>query len=165
MDGNIVFLYGDIDKKFYMKKPKAKQKQKACNLAKSLYDLKLALKQLHQKFDNITITNELKTNECNTCIYIYIYIKDTYNDYIILCLYVDKHAHYWQLLGKVYKKGTPTSLLQIIQAFSVVANGYFLGCMVVCFTPQQTISPPLLFMLGKELGNMGLPLSQQMEIL
>ena len=38
-----------------------------------------------KKIDNTMITNGFKINECDKCVY----IKDTKNDYIILCLYVD----------------------------------------------------------------------------
>ena len=52
---------------------------------KSLYGLKQAPKQWHQKFDSVMLANDFKINECDKCVY----VKDTKNCYIILCLYVD----------------------------------------------------------------------------
>ena len=54
-------------------------------MVKSLYGLKQAPKQWHEKFDNTMITNGFRINEYNKCVY----IKDTENGYVILCLYVD----------------------------------------------------------------------------
>ena len=42
-------------------------------------------KQWHEKFDNTMITNGFRINECDKCVY----IKDTENGYVILCLYID----------------------------------------------------------------------------
>lgn len=52
---------------------------------KSLYELKQAPKQWHEKFDNVMMTNDFKINECDKCAY----VKTTDVGYIILCLYVD----------------------------------------------------------------------------
>ena len=51
---------------------------------KSLYSLKQSPKQWHEKFDSAMLANEFKTNECDKCVY----VKDTENGYVILCLYV-----------------------------------------------------------------------------
>ena len=56
-----------------------------CKLIKSLYGLKQALKQWHAKFDQTMLSNGFKLNECDKCVY----IKDTPNQEVILCLYVD----------------------------------------------------------------------------
>ena len=50
-----------------------------------MYGLKQTPKQWHEKFDNTMITNGFMINECDKCVY----IKDTENGYVILCLYVD----------------------------------------------------------------------------
>ena len=56
-----------------------------CKLVKSLYGLKQALKQWHQKFDKVIAQFGFTVHEHNKCIY----SKDFGNEYIILCLYVD----------------------------------------------------------------------------
>ena len=52
---------------------------------KSLYGLKQSPKQWHEKFDNAMMSNGFKINKCDKCVY----VKDSGNDYVILCLYVD----------------------------------------------------------------------------
>ena len=47
--------------------------------------LKQAPKQRHKKFDNAIMSNGFRLNECDKCVY----IKDTANGYVIMCLYVD----------------------------------------------------------------------------
>ncbi|GJS07094.1 retrovirus-related pol polyprotein from transposon TNT 1-94 [Tanacetum coccineum] len=61
------------------------QEGKVCRLVKSLYDLKQAPKQWHQKFDHTMLESGFKINECEKCVY----VKDTSAGYVILCLYVD----------------------------------------------------------------------------
>ncbi|KAK6151061.1 hypothetical protein DH2020_015993 [Rehmannia glutinosa] len=61
------------------------QERKACKLVKSLYELKQAPKQWHEKFDSTMKSNGFKINECDKCVY----IKCSTNDYVIVCLYVD----------------------------------------------------------------------------
>ena len=50
-----------------------------------MYSLKQAPKLWHEKFDNVMITSGFKINEYDKCIY----VKDTENGYVIVCLYVD----------------------------------------------------------------------------
>ena len=52
---------------------------------KSLYGLKQAPKQWHEKFDRAMVANGFRINERDKCVY----VKNTENGYIILCLYVD----------------------------------------------------------------------------
>ena len=89
MDVKTVFLNGDIEEEIYMEQPEGfsapDKERKVCKLVKSLYGLKQAPEQWHEKFDNAMITNGFKINECDKCVY----IKDTKNWYVILCLYVD----------------------------------------------------------------------------
>ena len=58
---------------------------RVCKLVKSLYGLKQAPKQWHKKFDNMMLTNGFRINECDKCVY----IKNTHEGYVIVCLYVD----------------------------------------------------------------------------
>ncbi|KAL6344924.1 hypothetical protein AAG906_006685 [Vitis piasezkii] len=61
------------------------QEKKVCKLVKSLYGLKQAIKQWHEKFDNVMLSHGFKINECDKCVY----VKDTEHGYVIVCLYVD----------------------------------------------------------------------------
>ena len=61
------------------------QEKKVCRPVKSLYGLKQAPKQWHEKFDNAMMSNGFRINECDKCVY----VKDTTNGYVIVCLYVD----------------------------------------------------------------------------
>ena len=54
-------------------------------MVKSLYGLKQARKQWHEKFDNVMMSHDFKINECDKCVY----VKDTEHGYIIFCLYID----------------------------------------------------------------------------
>ena len=89
MDVKTAFLNGDLDEEIYMEQPEGLvapgQEKKVCKLVKSLYGLKQAPKQWHQKFDSVVLANGFKINECDKCIY----VKNTVNGYVILCLYVD----------------------------------------------------------------------------
>ncbi|GKD82704.1 retrotransposon protein, putative, ty1-copia subclass [Tanacetum coccineum] len=89
MDVKTVFLNGDLEEKIYMNQPEGfiarGHESKVCRLVKSLYDLKQAPTQWHQKFDHTMLESGFKINECNKCVY----VKDTSSGYVILCLYVD----------------------------------------------------------------------------
>ena len=71
------FFNGDLDEDIYMEQPEdfstPGQEKKICKLVKSLYGLKQALKQLHEKFDNVIMVHGFKINKCDK----YVYIKDT----------------------------------------------------------------------------------------
>ena len=62
MDEKTVFLYGELDEEIYMEQPEGfsalGQEKKVYKLVKSLYELKQALKQWHEKIDNIMIKNQ-----------------------------------------------------------------------------------------------------------
>ena len=87
MDVKIAFLNGDLEEEIYMEQPEGfivpGQEKKVCKLVKSLYGLKQALKQWHEKFDNTMITNGFRINECDKCVY----IKDIENGchFVSLC--------------------------------------------------------------------------------
>ena len=89
MDVKTAFLNGDLEEEIYMEQPEGfvapGQENKVCKLVKSLYGLKQAPKQWHQKFDQAMIESGFKINECDKCVY----VKNTENGYVILCLYVD----------------------------------------------------------------------------
>ena len=89
MDVKTAFLNGDLNEEIYMEQPEGfvapGQEKKVCKLVKSLYGLKQAPKQWHEKFDNVMITSGFKINECDKCVY----VKNTENEYVIVCLYVD----------------------------------------------------------------------------
>ena len=89
MDVKTASLNGDLDEEIYMEQPEGfvapGQGNKVCKLVKSLYGLKQAPKQWHEKFDRVMLANGFKINECDKCVY----VKNTENGYVILCLYVD----------------------------------------------------------------------------
>ena len=55
-----------------------------CKLVKSLYGLKQALKQWHNKFDHVFVTNGYSINAADKCIY----NKYEDNTCVVICLYV-----------------------------------------------------------------------------
>jgi hypothetical protein len=73
MDVKTTFLNGELDEKIYMDQPEGfiedGQENKVCRLIKSLYGLKQALKQWHEKFDNTLIVAGFAVNESDTCVY------------------------------------------------------------------------------------------------
>ena len=89
MDVKTAFLNGDLDEEIYMEQPEGfstpGKEGKVCRLVRSLYGLKQAPKQWHEKFDNVVLSSGFKINECDKCVY----VKDTAEGYVILCLYVD----------------------------------------------------------------------------
>ena len=60
-------------------------KRKCANLQKSLYELKQAPKQWHEKFDHTMLENGFKINECDKCVY----VKTINHECVVMCLYVD----------------------------------------------------------------------------
>ena len=89
MDVKTTFLNGDLDEEIYMEQPEGfiilGQEKKVCRLVKSLYGLKQASKQWHEKFDSVMITNGFKINECDKCVY----VKNIKRGSVIICLYID----------------------------------------------------------------------------
>ena len=89
MDVKTAFLNGELEEEIYMEQPEGfivpGQENKVCRLVKSLYGLKQAPKQWHAKFDKVMLSNGFKINECDKCVY----IKNTPNHEVIVCLYVD----------------------------------------------------------------------------
>ncbi|GJW82156.1 putative RNA-directed DNA polymerase [Tanacetum coccineum] len=89
IDVKTAFLNGDLEKEIYMEQHEGftapRQEGKVYKPVKSLYGLKQAPKQWHQKFDHVMIECGFKINECDK----YVYVKDTNNRYVILCVNVD----------------------------------------------------------------------------
>ena len=89
MDVKTAFLNGDLEEEIYMDQPEGfvepGQESKVCKLTKSLYGLKQASKQWHEKFNSCMIKNGCKSNECDK----YIYSKSWNNLHVIISLYMD----------------------------------------------------------------------------
>ena len=89
MEVKTTFPNGDLNEEIYMDQPEGfislGHEKKVCRLVKSLYGLKQASKQWHEKFDKVMLSNGFTINECDKCVY----VKDTNNGYVIVCLYVD----------------------------------------------------------------------------
>ena len=75
----------ELDEFIYMEHPEGfsvpEKEKKVCKLVKSLYGLKQASKQRHEKFDKVMMSNGFKINECDKCVY----IKNTDKCYVIVC--------------------------------------------------------------------------------
>ncbi|GJY33512.1 zinc finger, CCHC-type containing protein [Tanacetum coccineum] len=61
-------------------------KHKVCKMVKSLYGLKQALKQWHQKFDKVVLSSGFLLNQLDKCVYSKF---DGTGNGVIICLYVD----------------------------------------------------------------------------
>ena len=89
MNVKTAFLNGDLEEEIYLEQPEGfivpGQEQKVCRLIKSLYGLKQVPKQWHAKFDEVMLSNGFKINKRDKCVY----VKQTHNCFVILCLYVD----------------------------------------------------------------------------
>ena len=89
MDVKTAFLNEELEEEIYMEQPEGfvvpGKERKVCKLVKSLYGLKQAPKQWHAKFDQTMLANGFKINECDKCVY----IKNTPNHEVIVCLYID----------------------------------------------------------------------------
>ena len=89
MDIKTTLLNGKLDEEIYMDQPDGfvvkGQESKVCKLFKSLYGLKQAHKQWHEKFDRTSTSAGFVINEADRCVY-YRYGGGAG---VILCLYVD----------------------------------------------------------------------------
>ncbi|KAA0055650.1 hypothetical protein E5676_scaffold16G00150 [Cucumis melo var. makuwa] len=89
MDVKTAFLNDDLEEEIYMEQPEGfivhDQESKVCKLDKPLYGLKQALKQWHEKLENLLMSKGFTVNESNKCIY----YKTEGRLCIIICLYVD----------------------------------------------------------------------------
>jgi hypothetical protein len=85
----IAFLNGELGEEIYMEQSAGfvanGQEGMVCKLLKSLYDLKQALKQWHEKFDRTFTSVGFVVNEADKCVY----YRYGGGEGVILCLYVD----------------------------------------------------------------------------
>ncbi|GJX88229.1 zinc finger, CCHC-type containing protein [Tanacetum coccineum] len=69
MDMKTTFLNGELEEKVYMNQPQgfimSGNENKLCRLIKSLYGLKHAPKKLHQKFDEVVLSNGYLLNQAH----------------------------------------------------------------------------------------------------
>jgi hypothetical protein len=89
MDVKTTFLNGELEEEIYMEQPDGfvvkGQESKVCRLLKSLYGLKKAPKQWHEKFDQTLTSVGFVANEADKCVY----YRHGGGQMVILCLYVD----------------------------------------------------------------------------
>ncbi|GKA76806.1 zinc finger, CCHC-type containing protein [Tanacetum coccineum] len=90
MDVKTTFLNGNLEKEVYMNQPQGfimlGNENKVCKLIKSLYVLKQAPKQWHQKLDEVVLSNGYLLNQADKCVYSEF---DEIGKGVIICLYVD----------------------------------------------------------------------------
>ncbi|GKA90016.1 zinc finger, CCHC-type containing protein [Tanacetum coccineum] len=90
MDVKTTFLNGQLEEEVYMNQPLGfilpGNENKVCKLVKSLYGLKHAPKQWHQKFDEVVLSNGYLLNQADKCVYSKF---DASGKGVIICLYVD----------------------------------------------------------------------------
>nr|GEW64990.1 zinc finger, CCHC-type [Tanacetum cinerariifolium] len=90
MDVKTTFLNGDLDEEVYTKQPEGfvmlGNEHKVCKLVKSLYRLKQAPKQWHQKFNEVVLSSGFHLNQSDKCVYRNF---DNFGEGVIICLYVD----------------------------------------------------------------------------
>jgi hypothetical protein len=83
------FLNGELDGEIYIDQPDGfivkGEEQKVYKLLESLYGLKRAPKQWHEKFDTTLTGADFAVNEADRCVY----YRYGGGQSIILCLYVD----------------------------------------------------------------------------
>jgi hypothetical protein len=89
MDVKTTFINGELDEEIYMDQPDGfvvkGEEQKVCKLLKSLFGLKQAPKQWHEKFDTTLTIAGYVVNEADRCVY----YQHGGGHFVILCLYVD----------------------------------------------------------------------------
>ncbi|GKC61305.1 zinc finger, CCHC-type containing protein [Tanacetum coccineum] len=90
MDVKIAFLNGELEEEVYMNQPLGfimpGNENKLCKLIKSLYGLKKAPKQWHQKFNEVVLSNDYLLNQADKCVYSKF---DAFGKGVIIYLYVD----------------------------------------------------------------------------
>jgi len=89
MDVKTAFLNGELNEEIYMQQPDGfvieGQEGKVCKLLKSLYGLRQAPKQWHEKFNTTLTSVGFVVNEADKCVY----YRHGGGEGVILCLYVD----------------------------------------------------------------------------
>nr|GEW90910.1 hypothetical protein [Tanacetum cinerariifolium] len=90
MDEKTTYLNANLEEEVYMKQLEGfvmlDNEHKVCKLVKSLYRLKQAPKQWHQKFDEVVLSSGFHLNQSDKCVYSKI---DDSGKGVIICLYVD----------------------------------------------------------------------------
>ncbi|GKE48125.1 zinc finger, CCHC-type containing protein, partial [Tanacetum coccineum] len=90
MDVKTAFLNRELEEEVYMNQPLGfilpGNKNKVCKLVKSLYGLKHAPKQWHQKFDELVLSNGYLLNQADKCVSNKF---DASGKGVIICIYVD----------------------------------------------------------------------------
>ncbi|GJW48319.1 zinc finger, CCHC-type containing protein [Tanacetum coccineum] len=90
MDVKTSFLNSELEEEVYMNQPQGfimhGNENKMCKLIKSLYRLKQAPKQWHQKFDEVVLSSGYLLNQADKCVYSKL---DEFGKGVIICLYVD----------------------------------------------------------------------------
>jgi hypothetical protein len=103
MDVKTAFLNEELEKEIYMTQPDGfvveGHEDKVCKLYKSLYGLKEAPKQWHEKFNLTLISAGFSVNEADRCVY-YCYGGGRG---VILFLYVDDTLIFSTSLDVIYK--------------------------------------------------------------
>nr|GEU55726.1 zinc finger, CCHC-type [Tanacetum cinerariifolium] len=73
MDVKTTILNGDLEEEMYIKQPKGfvmlGNEHKVCKMVKSLYELKQAPKQWHQKSDEVVLSSGFLLNQYDKCVY------------------------------------------------------------------------------------------------
>jgi hypothetical protein len=89
MNVKTTFLNGELEEEIYMTQPDRfvvkGQEDKVCKSMKSLYGLKQASKQWHEKFNVTLISTCFSVNETNRCVYYH----HGGGQKVILCMYID----------------------------------------------------------------------------
>nr|GEZ19060.1 zinc finger, CCHC-type [Tanacetum cinerariifolium] len=90
MDVKTTFLNGEFDEGVYMNQPQdfimPGNENNMCKLIKSIYGLKHAPEQWHQKFDEVVLSNGYLLKQADECVYSK---SDEFGKGVIICLYVD----------------------------------------------------------------------------
>jgi hypothetical protein len=74
------------------------QKNKVCKLLKSLYGLKQALKQWHEKFNQVILSDGFSLVNVDKCVY----TKSIDNEYVIISLYLDDMLLFSTSMNAIY---------------------------------------------------------------
>ncbi|MDM1046635.1 hypothetical protein HXZ87_17665, partial [Myroides sp. R163-1] len=89
MDVKTAFLNGELEEEIYMEQLEGfvvpGKEKKVCKHVKSLYGLKHAPKQWHEKFDKVMLSSGFCINKCDKCVY----AKGNEHDYTVVLLYID----------------------------------------------------------------------------
>ena len=102
MDVKTTFLNGGLEEEIYMLQPEdcivPGQKNKVCKLLKSLYGLKQALKQWHEKFNQVILSDGFSLVNVDK----WVYTKSIDNEYVIISLYLDDMLVFSTSMNAIY---------------------------------------------------------------